>query len=351
MTHPSTIATIATQVTQDDLLFGHLTVLETLTLAAHFALGSSLPPTRKAALVMGVVTDLGLAKTLHTIIGDDRARGVSGGERKRVSIGVELISNPSVLFLDEPTSGLDSHQALSVMSTMQRLAKIGGRTVVAVIHQPRSAIYNLLDALILISEGRTIFLGPAHEAVAHFAAHGFVCPPQYNVSDFFLDTISMDYRTEALEKATRARIKLLADAWRDDGGQKYAEGEEAVDAMIDAQPGVPQLQTKPSCSDLASLSTVPIHQRGGWFSNLYYLTWRAFQSAYRNVFAITLRVVLQIFFALIFSGIWHDVKNDQTGIQSFVGIIFIVSTNVAFINTQVRGVCFCMWGGGERGWG
>lgn len=96
---------ISAFVTQDDLLFGHLTVSETLVLAAHFALGSSITPPEKAKLVRSIVDEMGLAKTLHTIIGDDRARGVSGGERKRVSIGVELISNPSVLFLDEPTSG------------------------------------------------------------------------------------------------------------------------------------------------------------------------------------------------------------------------------------------------------
>ncbi len=78
---------------------------ETLLLSAHFASGSQATAADKAALVQTVVADLGLAKTVRTIIGDERARGVSGGERKRVSIGVELISNPSILFLDEPTSG------------------------------------------------------------------------------------------------------------------------------------------------------------------------------------------------------------------------------------------------------
>lgn len=107
---------------------------------------------------------MGLTKATNTIIGDERARGVSGGERKRVAIGVELISNPSVLFLDEPTSGmlkrlndalpvsedffhyclgLDSFQALSVMGSMQKLAK-SGRTVVASIHQPRSGTSMIL---------------------------------------------------------------------------------------------------------------------------------------------------------------------------------------------------------------
>jgi ABC-type multidrug transport system ATPase subunit len=102
---PASFRNISAFVTQDDLLFGHLSVSETLVLAAHFALGSSITPAEKAKLVASIVDEMALAKTLDTIIGDDRARGVSGGERKRVSIGVELISNPSVLFLDEPTSG------------------------------------------------------------------------------------------------------------------------------------------------------------------------------------------------------------------------------------------------------
>lgn len=96
---------ISAFVIQDDLLFGHLTVHETLLLAAHFALGSGATAKEKEALVGSVIADLGLAKTISTIIGDERARGVSGGERKRVSIGVELIANPAVIFLDEPTSG------------------------------------------------------------------------------------------------------------------------------------------------------------------------------------------------------------------------------------------------------
>lgn len=102
---PASFRKISAFVTQDDLLFGHLTVSETLLLAAHFALGSSITPAEKATLVTSIVDEMGLGKTLHTIVGDDRARGISGGERKRVSIGLELISGPAVLFLDEPTSG------------------------------------------------------------------------------------------------------------------------------------------------------------------------------------------------------------------------------------------------------
>ncbi len=145
-------------VVQDDVLYAFLTVKETLTLATHFYLPSSMSLQDKKAYVKDVINALGLAKAANTIIGDERVRGVSGGERKRVSVGVELISNPSLLFLDEPTSGLDSFQAQSVMGAMGSLAR-GGRTVVAAIHQPRSSIFDMIDVLVLVTEGRIVYAG------------------------------------------------------------------------------------------------------------------------------------------------------------------------------------------------
>ena len=89
-----------------------------------------------------------------------QVRGVSGGERKRVNIGVELIKDPNILFLDEPTSGLDSFQALSVIAAIKVLTR-NGRTVVGSLHQPRSAIFAMFDQLHLLSEGKTVYFGPA----------------------------------------------------------------------------------------------------------------------------------------------------------------------------------------------
>lgn len=97
-------------------------------------------------------------KVRDTIIGDEKVRGVSGGERKRANIGMQLIVDPAVLFLDEPTSGLDSFQAQAVMESMKYMAQ-SGRLVVTVIHQPRSSIFDMFDQLLLLSEGRTIYLG------------------------------------------------------------------------------------------------------------------------------------------------------------------------------------------------
>ena len=113
-----------------------MTVYETLMYSAHFYLPNAVTDEEKAALVTGVISELGLNKTRDTIIGDEKLRGVSGGERKRANIGVQLISDPAVLFLDEPTSGLDSFQAQAVMGSMKSIAQ-NGRMVITVIHQPR----------------------------------------------------------------------------------------------------------------------------------------------------------------------------------------------------------------------
>jgi ABC-type multidrug transport system ATPase subunit len=113
-------------------------------ISAHFFLPDFVKEEQKKELVDSVIQELGLGKTVDTIVGDEKVRGVSGGERKRANIAVQLITDPSVLFLDEPTSGLDSFQAQAVMEAMKNMTTCG-RLVISVIHQPRSSIYDMFD--------------------------------------------------------------------------------------------------------------------------------------------------------------------------------------------------------------
>ncbi len=118
-------------------MYAHLTVFESLMLAGHFFLPSTLTQEKKKEIVEATISELGLVKARDTIIGDDDVRGVSGGERKRASVAVQLLTDPAVLFLDEPTSGLDAFQSQAVMECLSSLAAVGGRLVITVIHQPR----------------------------------------------------------------------------------------------------------------------------------------------------------------------------------------------------------------------
>ncbi|GJP34882.1 hypothetical protein CLOM_g19364 [Closterium sp. NIES-68] len=203
---------ISAYVMQDDLMFSTLTVWETLQTAAMLRLPSSTPKARKLQLAESIITELGLTNARNTPIGNERIRGVSGGERKRTNIAVEMLSDPSLVFLDEPTSGLDSFQALNVMSALSDLSK-SGRTVVSTIHQPRSSIFALFENLLLLSEGRAVFFGPAAEAMGYFSHCGFACPEHFNPADFYLDVISVDHRDKEREMTSTARIQQLADAF------------------------------------------------------------------------------------------------------------------------------------------
>ncbi|KAF9626049.1 hypothetical protein IFM89_030717 [Coptis chinensis] len=174
-------------VTQDDMFYPHLTVFETLTYAALLRLPKQLGRQEKIEQAEVVIMELGLTKCRNSIVGGPLLRGVSGGERKRVSIGQEMLVNPSLLLLDEPTSGLDSTTAQRIVTTLRGLAR-GGRTVVTTIHQPSNRLYQMFDKVIVLSDGSPIYSGSAGKVVEYFKAIGYV--PEDNITnpaDFLLD--------------------------------------------------------------------------------------------------------------------------------------------------------------------
>ncbi|CAA2954554.1 ABC transporter G family member 22-like isoform X1 [Olea europaea subsp. europaea] len=173
-------------VTQDDVLFPHLTVKETLTYAALLRLPRTLTKEEKKKRALDVIYELGLERCQDTMIGGSFVRGVSGGEKKRVSIGNEIIINPSLLFLDEPTSGLDSTTALRIIDTLHDIAE-AGKTVVTTIHQPSSRLFLKFNKLILLGKGSLLYFGQASEAMVYFSSIG--CTPliAMNPAEFMLD--------------------------------------------------------------------------------------------------------------------------------------------------------------------
>jgi len=173
-------------VTQDDVLYAHLTVTETLVCTALLRLPNTFTKKEKIAQAEAVIQQLGLARCKNSIIGGPLLRGISGGERKRVSIGQEMLINPSLLFLDEPTSGLDSTTAQRIVSTLLELA-LGGRTIVMTIHQPSSRLFYMFHKVLLLSEGNPLYFGSGAEVMDYFASAGFVPSVQMNPADFLLD--------------------------------------------------------------------------------------------------------------------------------------------------------------------
>lgn len=205
------MARMSAYVEQEDALFALSTVRETLMFAAQLRLPGDMPLSGKEQAVTSIIADLGLVSAADTVVGNETIRGISGGERKRVAIGMDLLHDPRLIFMDEPTSGLDAFQALNVMSTLKDLAVKRGRTIVASVHQPRSSIYALIDQLVLLSGGRLMYSGDGHNACSsHFASVGEPVPQDFNPADHFLDVISIDYRTPELTESTKERIEKLA---------------------------------------------------------------------------------------------------------------------------------------------
>ncbi|CAN7094890.1 unnamed protein product [Brassica rapa subsp. narinosa] len=179
---------ISAYVMQDDLLFPMLTVEETLMFSVEFRLPRSLSKKKKQARVQALIDQLGLRNAATTVIGDEGHRGVSGGERRRVSIGIDIIHDPIILFLDEPTSGLDSTSAYMVVKVLQRVAK-SGSIVIMSIHQPSYRILGLLDKLVFLSRGNTVYSGSPTDLPRFFSEYGHVIPENENKTEFALDLI------------------------------------------------------------------------------------------------------------------------------------------------------------------
>ncbi|CAH9085742.1 unnamed protein product [Cuscuta epithymum] len=174
-------------VSQDDVLYPHLTVKETLTYAALLRLPKKLSKAEKTEQAELVIRELGLTRCRNSMIGGALFRGISGGERKRVSIGQEMLVNPSLLLLDEPTSGLDSTTAQRIVATLRWLAR-GGRTVVTTIHQPSSRLFRMFDKVLVLSDGCPIYSGRGSSVMEYFGAMGFVPAFSFmNPADFLLD--------------------------------------------------------------------------------------------------------------------------------------------------------------------
>ncbi|KAM0893120.1 hypothetical protein ACQ4PT_025319 [Festuca glaucescens] len=198
-------------VTQDNMLMSTMSVREAVYYSAQLQLPGTMAAAEKRTHTDGVIREMGLGDAMDTRIGGRMTKGISGGQRKRLTICVEMLTRPRLLFLDEPTSGLDSAASYHVMSHIARVAAREGMTVVAAVHQPSGDVFDLFHSLCLLAYGRTIFFGAASDATQFFSQSGFPCPQLRNPSDHFLRTINKDFDEEIVE-SSKARRKTAAEA-------------------------------------------------------------------------------------------------------------------------------------------
>lgn len=306
---------VVAYVTQEDVLMGTLTVRETITYSAHLRFPNSLGKEEINDMVEGTIIEMGLQDCADTLIGNWHLRGISGGEKKRVSIALEIITKPSLLCLDEPTSGLDSASAFFVIQTLRNVAR-DGRTVISSIHQPSSEVFALFDDLFLLSSGETVYFGEAKMAIQFFAEASFPCPTRRNPSDHFLRCINSDFDkiTATLSGSQRFREDqkisdplvalatadiraMLVERYK---GSKYGKVARAKIRELSANEG-PEIQTKSG-------------GQASWSKQLGTLTRRSSLNMSRDMGYYWLRIIIYIVVSICVGTIYFDVGTSYTAI-------------------------------------
>ncbi|XP_006655356.1 ABC transporter G family member 28-like [Oryza brachyantha] len=176
-------------VPQDDIVHGNLTVQENLWFNARCRLSADMSKADKVLVVERVIEALGLQAVRDSLVGTVEQRGISGGQRKRVNVGLEMVMEPSVLILDEPTSGLDSASSLLLLRALRREA-LEGVNISMVVHQPSYTLYKMFDDLILLAKGGlTVYHGPVKKVEEYFTGLGIVVPDRVNPPDYYIDIL------------------------------------------------------------------------------------------------------------------------------------------------------------------
>eukprot|EP01126_Amoeba_proteus_P050014 TRINITY_DN5875_c0_g1_i2.p1 TRINITY_DN5875_c0_g1~~TRINITY_DN5875_c0_g1_i2.p1 ORF type:complete len:438 (-),score=72.01 TRINITY_DN5875_c0_g1_i2:922-2049(-) len=290
----STIKKISGFVAQEDALHAVLTVKQSLFFAAVLRLGDSLSENDISEIVQEVIQDLGLSRCSDTIIGNFLFRGLSGGEKRRVSVGMELVAQPSLLFLDEPTSGLDSKSARYLIEILKSLTTKGKTTVLCSIHQPSSYVFALFDKVSLLSKGNPVFYGSIPKAIEFFKSNGLKLPRHANPSDFFINSINTNFESEEEEKAT---VDKLVTAFKN---SKYAS---KIEEQIEKD------QKSPKKFEIS------MNKEAGFFTQFWYIAYRLLLVWSKDPIVFGVRAFLFMFIAIVEGTIFLRIPWKQEHFQ------------------------------------
>ncbi|KAM8851663.1 ATP-binding cassette sub-family G member 8 [Synchiropus picturatus] len=323
---PQLVTKSIAHVRQDDRLLPHLTVRETLSFVAKLRLPTHYSQAQRDQRVDDVIAELRLRQCAQTRVGNDYVRGVSGGERRRVSIAVQLLWNPGILILDEPTSGLDSFTAHNLVITLSRLAR-GNRLVLLSVHQPRSDIFQLFDLVVLMSSGSAVYCGAARDMVPYFTSLGYPCPRYCNPSDFYVDLISVDRRSPEQEAECLERARVLAEQFRekvrdtDDHMWKPSGGNVLTSADSSAQTNAPE--------NVVTISREK-DKLPGKLHQFTILIRRHMYNDYRDLVTILVHGLEALLMSLLVGCLYYGAGDAVLSIQDTVALLYMIGALTPF---------------------
>ncbi|KAF2073524.1 hypothetical protein CYY_005173 [Polysphondylium violaceum] len=293
-------------VEQFDVLPPTQTVREAILFSAQNRLPSSMTLDEKVKFVDNILETLHLVKIANREIGHGDA-GLSLSQRKRVNIGIELASDPQLLFLDEPTSGLDSSAALKVMELIKKIAS-SGRSIICTIHQPSTSIFKKFDHLLLLKRGgETVYFGPTGEmsstVLGYFEQHGLICDTLKNPADFILDV------TDDVIETT-----LNGEPYSFQPVESYKQSQLNMDLLAKLEQGV-----MPAGTPVAEFHGKYSSTIGTQFRELFKRSWLA---QVRRISNIRTRLMRSIFLGVLLGTLFVQMDNDQENIYNRVSILF-----------------------------
>lgn len=298
----SVIRSVCSYVCQDDdALLPSLTVRETLRFAAGLRLPSHMSKDEKTRRAEEVLLKMGLKDCANNLIGSDLVKGISGGEKRRVTIAVQILTDPRVLLLDEPTSGLDAFTASSIMEVLQGLAQ-EGRTLILTIHQSRSDLFKHFGNVLLLARGGSpVYAGSGDKMLSHFSSLGFPCPVTTNPADFALDLITIDLQASTKEAVSRRKVRSLIASWSS--------------APIPSMSTAPTIIATPA--ELGSL----IRRPASFATSYPLLVHRSIINLRRQPPLLVARLMQVIGLAIILTLFFAPLGNDYYSIQNRLGFI------------------------------
>ncbi|XP_062517485.1 protein white-like [Corticium candelabrum] len=312
------IKDISAYVQQEDIFVGTLTVKEHLIFQALLRMSKSWSRSDKLKRVELVLEEMGLKKCANTVIGiPGKLKGISGGEKKRLSFASEILTNPPLLFADEPTSGLDSFMAETVVRVLQTMAA-NGKTVLCTIHQPSSEIFEMFGSVLLLAEGRVAYLGSREPAKAYFASHGYVCPENYNPADFYVHTLAI---VPGNETECRQKVKELCDLFQSNTDTNAQSVTDTVEEYYDQQNDEVGYEIKSGSG-----------YRGSIWSQFLLLLWRSWITQTRDPTLVRVKFGQAIFMAVLMGLIYLQVPHDEHRLQNISGVLFFVCVNGSLVN-------------------
>lgn len=299
---PLTFRNNIAYVMQDNALFATLTPKEVLRFSAKLRLPKETTRQEIHGKVYNIIKTLHLRDCQDTYIGSILTKGISGGEKKRTSIGIELITEPKIIFLDEPTSGLDSFAAYNVVKSLRVIKS--ERIILCTIHQPSSEVFYLFDRVIVLNNGKILYNGGIEESYNYFRDLGFPCPDNYNMADhilFVCQTVSskiIDNYSNIWGRNELKRIKIEG---------KY------------------------------DIREIEIETRSEWWRQLFLLTVREFRNLLRDKVVLKSRFGIIIFlitlYTLVYKGV-GNLNNSEYDLQSHFGLVTQISITTMFSFAQ-----------------